>query len=185
MPTPQTQQLPEGFTPIEDEANEGIDPFDAPIPGESLTADTDNKKPWEQAPELTNTDDAVQDIFLNLTEEESLDSLLDMLREGVPVDVITQVVLFRGVMAGKWNPDLMLLLIEPTIYIISALAEWADIDYTLYLEEEDDAKQWDESSIMDSIKQDIDQMSPKVLKNKIDTAIPPSLLARLPSKATK
>lgn len=179
MPVPQKQQLPEDFSPVEPD-EDYINPFDAPTPGESLTSSPENKPPWERQPEYTNTDMAVQEIFLTLTDEQALDNLLDMLREGIPVDVITQTFLFKGIMSGKWNPDLMLMLIEPTIYIIGALAEWADIDYVLYLEEDDDNAQWDESSVMDSIKKDIDQMSPKVLKSKIDSAIPHSLLSRLP-----
>ena len=33
---------------------------------------------------------------------------------------------------GKWNPDLMMLLIEPTIYILASMAEQCGVDYLLY-----------------------------------------------------
>ena len=50
-----------------------------------------------------------------------------------------KLVLYRGYTQGLWNPDLMLLLIEPTIYLLIAIADYADIkDYVLYEGEEDD-----------------------------------------------
>ena len=40
---------------------------------------------------------------------------------------------------GKWNPDLMLLLIEPTLYLLISIADYGDVkNYTLYAEEVDD-----------------------------------------------
>ena len=40
---------------------------------------------------------------------------------------------------GLYNPDLMLLLIEPTLYLLIAIADYGDIrDYVLYSEEVDD-----------------------------------------------
>jgi hypothetical protein len=44
---------------------------------------------------------------------------------------VTQILLFEGFNQGKWNPDLMVLLIEPTAYMLMALAERADIDYVI------------------------------------------------------
>ena len=46
---------------------EGINPFNAPIPGESLTASPDNKKSWERPPEYTDEDDAMKALYLILT----------------------------------------------------------------------------------------------------------------------
>ena len=36
--------------------------------------------------------------------------------------------MFKGFQDGKWNPDLMLLLIEPSVYIIMWLADKAGIE---------------------------------------------------------
>jgi hypothetical protein len=46
---------------------------------------------------------------------------------------MAQVILYKGYTEGLWNPDLMLSLIEPTIYLLINIADYADIkDYTLY-----------------------------------------------------
>jgi hypothetical protein len=118
---------------------EGINPFNAPIPGESLTASPDNKKAWERPPEYTDEDDAMKAIYLILTEQEKLKQLINIINDGVPLDEIAQVVLYKGYTEGKYNPDLMLLLIEPTLYLLISIADYAEIkDYVLYTGEEDD-----------------------------------------------
>ena len=72
-------------------------------------------------------------IYLELTSDEALPELVNMINDGIPLDEIAQVVLYRGYTQGLWNPDLMLLLIEPTIYLLIAIADYADIkDYVLY-----------------------------------------------------
>jgi hypothetical protein len=117
----------------------GINPFNAPIPGESLTASPDNKKAWERPPEYTNEDDAMKAIYLLLTEQDKLKQLINTIDDGVPLDEIAQVILYKGYTEGKYNPDLMLLLIEPTLYLLIAIADYAEIkDYVLYTGEDND-----------------------------------------------
>ena len=117
----------------------GINPFNAPIPGESLTASPDNKKAWERPPEYTNEDDAMKEIYLLLTEQDKLKQLINTIDDGVPLDEIAQVILYKGYTEGKYNPDLMLLLIEPTLYLLIAIADYAEIkDYVLYTGEDND-----------------------------------------------
>ena len=41
---------------------------------------------------------------------------------------VAQVILYRGMTEGLFNPDLMLLLIEPTMYLLIAIAEEYDIE---------------------------------------------------------
>lgn len=117
----------------------GINPFNAPIPGESLTTSPDNPKAWERPPEFADDDEAMQEIYLLLTEQDKLRELINIIDEGIPLDEIAQVVLYKGYTSGKFNPDVMLMLIEPTIYLLIAIADYAEIkDYTLYEGEEDD-----------------------------------------------
>ena len=42
----------------------GMNPFNAPIPGESLTQDPNQKFPWEQPPEITDVDTAIKEVFI-------------------------------------------------------------------------------------------------------------------------
>jgi hypothetical protein len=52
---------------------------------------------------------------------------------------MAQVILYKGYTEGLWNTDVMLNLIEPTIYLLIAIADYADIrDYTMYDGEDTD-----------------------------------------------
>tara|TARA_R110000823_G_scaffold101013_1_gene217209 strand:+ start:37 stop:618 length:582 start_codon:yes stop_codon:yes gene_type:complete len=117
----------------------GLNPFNAPIPGESLTASPENPKAWERPPEFTDEEDAMEAIYFVLTEQTKLRELIKLINQGIPLDEIAQVVLYRGYTEGKFNPDLVLLLIEPTIYLLISIADYAGIkDYVLYAGEDDD-----------------------------------------------
>ena len=117
----------------------GVNPFNAPIPGESLTSAPETPKAWERPPEYTNEDEAMMAVYMVLTEQDTLKQLIGIISEGVPLDEIAQVLLYKGYTEGKYTPDMMLMLAEPTIYLLIAIADYAEIkDYVLYNEEEDD-----------------------------------------------
>ena len=101
------------------------------IPGQSLTNSPDQQYKWEQPTEYTNPREAMLYVFETLTVPETTTNLLLSLSNGVGVVDIASITLYAGFLEGKWNPDLMLLLMEPTMYMIMALAEKADIEYNL------------------------------------------------------
>ena len=170
----------------------GVNPFNAPIPGESLTTSSDMPKAWERPPQYTNPDKCMEAVYMELTEDETLRELVTLIDNKTPLDQIAQVVLYRGYTQGLWNPDLMLMLIEPTIYLLIAIADYADIkDYVLYEGEEDDpdAKIYgddEEPIIMDD---DEGQAPKKELEKPTEDVIAPSLLSKikteLPEKLAK
>ena len=170
---------------------QGVNPFNAPIPGESLTTAPDMQKAWERPPQFTDPDDCMENVYLELTSDEALPELVNMINDGIPLDEIAQVVLYRGYTQGLWNPDLMLLLIEPTIYLLIAIADYADIkDYVLYEGEEDDPDTiiQDDNITPINIDDDEEEEKPRVEKPSKDV-INPSLLAKieteLPQKLNK
>ncbi len=116
----------------------GLDPLSMPVPGESLTANPDQKFPFEQPPVHTDVNEAVEDIFFRLTEKENMDEILNFMRAEIPLEDIAQIYLFSGFREGAFTPDLMLTLIEPTIYILIWMADYAGIDPVLAPEDEFD-----------------------------------------------
>ena len=117
----------------------GVNPFNAPVPGESLTSAPDMPRAWERPPQYTSQDKAMEAIYMEITSEESLSKLINIINDGIPLDEIAQVILYKGYTEGKFSPDLMVVLIEPTLYLLISIADYADIkDYTLYNEETDD-----------------------------------------------
>ena len=118
---------------------EPVGGFNTPIPGESLTSSPDTAKSWERPSQYVNEDKAMEALYLLLTAKDKLPDLIKLMDSGTPLDEIAQVILYQGYTAGQYNPDLMLTMIEPTIYLLIAIADYAEIkDYVLYEGEEDD-----------------------------------------------
>ena len=101
------------------------------IPGQSLTNDPSQPYNWEKPAEYTNPREAMLYVFETLTVPETTTNILLSLSNNVGVIDIASITLYSGFLEGKWSPDLMLLLMEPTMYMVMALAEKADIPYSL------------------------------------------------------
>lgn len=107
-----------------------------PIPGSSLTSDPNDPAPYEQPPEYVNIHEASEWLFSELIEKDRYDQLITALHEGISVADVAQVILFTGFTQGKWDVNLMTLMIEPAMYIIMALAERAGVDFILHRDED-------------------------------------------------
>ena len=101
------------------------------IAGQSLTNSPDQPYNWERPAEHSNPNEAMMYVFETLTVPETTANILLSISNGVGVIDIASITLYSGFLEGKWNPDIMLLLMEPTMYMIMALAEKADIEYSL------------------------------------------------------
>tara|TARA_R100000808_G_scaffold7064_1_gene20763 strand:- start:4857 stop:5414 length:558 start_codon:yes stop_codon:yes gene_type:complete len=112
--------------------------MEAPIPGQSLTSDPDNPAPYERPPEFTTKQDALESLFVTLTQEKAYASLLNSLQSGISIMDIVKIILMQGFEEGKWNPDMILILAEPLAYMIMALAERADVEFIIQEEDPDD-----------------------------------------------
>ena len=115
-----------------------------PLAGQSLTRDAGTPASYEKAPEYSNVHEATEYLFLSVIEEKSYVPLLQAVASRTPIMDLCQLILFDGFQRGKWNPDLMLMLVEPLAYIIIALAERADIDVVIYRGEDEDAEDEEE-----------------------------------------
>jgi hypothetical protein len=110
---------------LEQEGLEVLGQMQRPIPGQSLTNSPDTPYPWEQPTEFTEIQPAIESMFINLTEDDAYGALVDIIDSGNTIAEAAQIILFAGFEEGLWNPDLMTLLIEPTMYLIMALVERA------------------------------------------------------------
>ena len=152
----------------------GVNPFNSPTPGEGLTQSPEQKFPWEQSPRHTEVKPAIEDIFLNITEKENLIPLIGMLQNKTPIDEIAQVVLYKGMTAGQFNMDLMLMLIEPTMYLLIAIAEEYEIEPLIYEDQDDDLID-EQDYKKEKDKQTLGKQLPEVRKD----SVPESLLQRV------
>ena len=166
-----------------------------PVPGQSLTSNPDSPHPWEQPPEFTEIQPAIESLFISLTEDAAYEAIVDLIDADNTIAEAAQVVLYAGFQEGLWNPDLMILLIEPTMYLIMALVERAGrLEYKIDREPEveDDEDQMQKVTAMEellskaALQAEEDKVSgiksgalPTEVEKKLkEIKVPESLLAR-------
>jgi|TARA_R110000787_G_scaffold237617_1_gene343984 hypothetical protein len=128
-----------------------------PIPGQSLTTNPDAPRPFEGPTEYTKFKDALDYVAAELLQEEVYTQVVLALGDGVSVtDMATQIG-YVGFREGKWNPDLMLLLMEPLMYLLMSLCEKAGIEYRV--DSEDDGDDESEESILEQKAKNIAEVA--------------------------
>jgi hypothetical protein len=108
------------------------------IPGESLNNDPDNPAPFEGPPTYTDLDSASLYLWTRITSPEVYIPAMEMISNDAPIMDMTQAILLAEFQNGAWNPDLMLMLVEPLTYMFIALAERLDLEPVIYLGEMED-----------------------------------------------
>jgi hypothetical protein len=141
---------------------EAVDAFTnvgRPIPGQSLTANPDEPRPFEGPPDFTNFKEALDYIAAELLLEENYMPMMAAIADGVPITDLAMQIGYVGFREGKFNPDLMMMLMEPLMYLLMALAEKAGIEYRIDSEDddEDDDTLFEEKAknIADTVKQNV------------------------------
>jgi hypothetical protein len=111
--------------------------FDAPIPGQSLTNAPKNH-PWERPPETVNPDEAIVHHLTRLGKPKVLNSILDGVGQGLPVSMLTDLVLTGAVAQGIHSIDISMM-IAPVIqdYIVNLLEE-EGVEFKEFFEEDTD-----------------------------------------------
>lgn len=126
--------------------------FEGPTAGQSLTNDPSNPYPWEKAPEMTSVKMATEKIFFDLLKEDNLTTVANLMSQKTPVVDIANLLLQSGFQKGKWNPDMMLNLLEPTMYMLMAIAEKAGIEPVLTRDDADVIIEDDEDESLQDLK---------------------------------
>ena len=141
---------------LNQEALEAHNPFQGPIPGQSLTNSPDSQQPWEQPPEVTGVKDGRELMFLEILKDENLESIVMLMNNGMSVSEVAEMLLFIGYTKGKFNADLMMLLLEPVMYMLLAIAEAVGIEPKI---NRDDFINADEEVLDEEDEQDIVNLS--------------------------
>ena len=146
-----------------------------PIPGQSLTNSPEQPYNWEKPAEFSNPKEAMLYTFSLLTEPETTANILINVTKGVSIIDIASIVLYQGFLEGKWNPDLMILLMEPTMYMVMALCEKAEIPYKLDSADDEDVEEIMGDKAVEKIEQEIgalDQVRRKAVQQVSPQSVP-------------
>ena len=154
--------------------------MDFPIPGQSLTNDPNNPAPFESAPEFITVHDASEYLFERITDTENYADFMHLITEGMPLIDIVQTILFQGFYDGKWDSDLMMLLIEPLCYIFVALCEHANIDPKFAEDDIDDEVEDLDNFLAGNLEKTKIEEIEKAIETKVpEGAVPKSIMAKI------
>ena len=140
---------------LDPNALESYQPFQGPIPGQSLTNSEDSRQPWEQPPQVTKINEARDLMFLEILKEENLETVVTLMNHGLSISKLTEMLLFIAYTKGVFNADMMMLVAEPTMYMLLAIAEQVGIDPKI--DEDDDITTAEDLDPED--EQDIDRLT--------------------------
>jgi hypothetical protein len=120
--------------------------IDAPIPGQSLTAELGNR-PWQKPPQYNTVEEALEYYIPRLTDPDMLDDLFDVMETGIPLTTIANALQSAGVMEGKHTIDVGILIMPVLIETMAYLAEESDIEYTMGSGKTEDSSKPSDSAI--------------------------------------
>lgn len=89
-----------------------FDPFNRPIPGESLT-DAPNSRPWDRPPRFTTPDEVLDMVTDKLEDPENMDTLMEAIMAGGSIETIVNTIGIEGVTRGEFTPDVAELVKPP------------------------------------------------------------------------
>tara|TARA_R100001015_G_C4617392_1_gene173661 strand:- start:45 stop:569 length:525 start_codon:yes stop_codon:yes gene_type:complete len=117
---------------------EGFDPFNAPIPGQSLT-DEPGKWPWEQPAKYTDLKETLDVTMDRLFKPKFLERVITMLKAGIPVEGIARTIVFAGFAEGQYTVDVATMITKPVfeaVLTIGLIAEVENMQITIDTEQQ-------------------------------------------------
>lgn len=108
--------------------------FDAPIPGMSLTHEL-GARPWQNPPQYTTVDEAIEYYLTRMSTEEFNDQLIDIMEMGVPLTSLANTIQMSSVMDGKHSVDVGMLVMPVLIEMMMLIGDSAGIEYDSGLED--------------------------------------------------
>jgi len=109
----------------------GLSSVGAPIAGQSLMNSQEEAYPWEKPAEFSNPREALDEIISSIMQPEAVKNIVMALSKGAAAADIATAVLYSKFTEGKINPDVMMMLVEPVMYLTMAIGEEANIKYKI------------------------------------------------------
>ncbi len=134
--------------------------FDAPIPGQSLTAEV-GARPWQQPAQFPTVEGAFEFYVKKITDPQVNDSLLDALEMGTPVTSVTEILVQSGAMEGIHTIDVSIQLLPVIMELIAYIAEEAGVEYNMGTETKVDQDVISEAKLSAAVQRATAKMSNK------------------------
>lgn len=104
--------------------------LDAPIPGQSLTAPL-GERPWQNPPQFSTVDEAMDYYLPILVNEETLPQLLSIMQLGIPLTTIADSLMLANVMEGVHSVDIGIIILPFIIEMLEFIGTSQKVDYVV------------------------------------------------------
>ncbi len=132
--------------------------LDAPIAGQHMTSELGGR-PWQQAPQYTTVDEAIEYYLDRMASEDFADQLVDVLEMDVPVTTLANTIQMAGVMDGKHSIDVGMLVMPLLMEMIMLVGDMAGIKYDSGMENPNKGKTRD--TLLKSVKMKLQRQMDK------------------------
>lgn len=102
--------------------------LDGPIAGQHMVSELGGR-PWQQAPQYTTVDEAIEYYLDRMSSEEFTEQLVDVLEMDVPVTTLANTIQMAGVMDGKHSIDVGMLVMPLLMEMIMLVGDMAGVKY--------------------------------------------------------
>ena len=110
--------------------------FNAPIPGQSLTAEL-GARPWQHPPQYNTVEEAMDFYAPRILEPQFRDQMVEVMELGSPLTTIANSLQSGGVMQGKHSIDVGILIMPVLIEMLSYVGDEEGVDYVIGTEMEE------------------------------------------------
>jgi len=123
--------------------------LDAPIAGQHMVSELGGR-PWQQAPQYTTVDEAIEYYLDRMSSEEFTDQLADVLEMDVPVTTLANTIQMASVMDGKHSIDVGMLVMPLLMEMIMLVGDMAGVKYDSGMENPNKGKTRD--TLLESVR---------------------------------
>jgi len=113
--------------------------LDAPIPGMSMTHEL-GARPWQTPAQYTTVEEALDYYIPRFANDDVTEQLMDVLETGVPVSTLANSIQLAGVMEGKHNIDVGMMVIPVLMELIMYMADQEGIKYNTGMEKGEEVR---------------------------------------------
>jgi len=149
--------------------------FDAPIAGMSLTHEL-GARPWQNPAQYTTVDEAIEYYMERMSTDEFMDQLVDVMEMGIPLTTLANTIQLSGVMEGKHNIDVGMLVMPLLIEMMMLIGDNAEAEYDSGLTDLPDDRTKD--SLIASVRKDMKEKIEEPKEEPVQEEAKSGLMAR-------
>ena len=132
---------------------EAMDPYDHPVPGQSLTEEP-GKYAFERPPEIVDVDDAVQYVVERVEESSGgKEDLQKQMMAGMPIESIVNTISLAGFSEGLWTPDVAEMMKLPVSAYFMMMAQEENIPAIMFNKNPNEDPGMNDKTIMANMRE--------------------------------